>query len=57
MPNNKLKRLPESIGELQNLQSLVLNNNEIKELPETIANAARLSEINVSSNSILLYLN
>ena len=39
---NQLKELPESIGNLSNLQKLDIRYNQLKELPESIGNLSNL---------------
>jgi hypothetical protein len=48
--NTVLKRIPESISCLQNLQSLVIKNSQISKLPAGIARLANLRTLAVKSN-------
>ena len=45
----KLRELPESIGELTELQSLYLDGNRLTALPESIGQLAQLTELQRST--------
>jgi len=47
---NKLKKLPESLGNLRHLQTLNLSNNNLKELPASLGCLGRLRSLNVTAN-------
>ncbi len=49
---HKIKRLPESIGQLTSLQFLNLAGNQIEELPNSIGNLVSLKELRLYSNKI-----
>ena len=51
-PNNRLKRLPETIGDLEGLESIDVQNNSITSLPGTICDLQSLSYLDVSKNAI-----
>ena len=48
--HNKLKKIPESIGNLQMLQTLNLSHNGLKDLPDTLSNLSRLKTFDLSYN-------
>ena len=48
--HNKLKKLPDSIGNLECLQTLNISHNGLKELPDTLKNLVRLKSLDVSNN-------
>ena len=48
--NNKLKKIPESIGNLQMLQTLNLSHNSLKDLPDKLSNLSRLKTFDISYN-------
>lgn len=50
---NKLKKLPPEIGQLYNLQILILSNNKLKSLPNEIGKLKNLQEFNVYKNKLV----
>ena len=48
--NNKLKKIPDSFGNLQLLQTLNLSHNSLKDLPETLSNLTRLKTFDITHN-------
>ena len=48
--NNKLKKIPDSIGNLELLQTLNLAHNSLKDLPETLSNLSRLKTFDITYN-------
>jgi GTPase SAR1 family protein len=52
LDNEKLDELPESIGQLTQLQSLNLSNNQLKTLPESIGQLTQLQSLNLSNNQL-----
>lgn len=50
--NNHLTELPESIGYMKNLESLILTRNGLKALPGTIGHLSNLAELDLSFNEI-----
>ena len=48
--HNKLKKIPESIGNLQMLQTLNLSHNSLKDLPDTLSNLSRLKTFDITYN-------
>ena len=48
--NNKLKKIPDSVGNLQLLQTLNLSHNSLKDLPETLSNLTRLKTFDITHN-------
>lgn len=50
--NNHLTELPESIGYMQNLESLILTRNGLKSLPGTIGYLSNLAELDLSFNEL-----
>jgi Leucine-rich repeat (LRR) protein len=50
---NKLKKLPPEIGQLYNLQILILSNNKLKSLPSEIGKLKNLQELNLYKNKII----
>lgn len=51
-PNNRLKRLPQTIGDLECLESIDVSNNAISSLPASLADLQSLSYLDVSNNSL-----
>ena len=51
--NNKLKSLPESIGNLFGLEELYLNHNKLKLLPKSIINLSNLEILDLLGNKKL----
>ena len=47
-----LEELPESIGNLSNLQLLNISDNHLKELPESIGNLSKLEVLYISNNQL-----
>ena len=47
-----LKKVPETISKLSNLQLLFLYNNEISEIPESITSLSKLQDLYLNSNQI-----
>lgn len=56
LSKNKLKRLPESLGNLGLLQTLDVSHNNLKELPTSLAKLTRLAKLNVCANAKLTKL-
>jgi len=62
LTDNKLTRLPESIGKLGNLQKLMLAGNQLQALPEGMAQCTNLQLVRLAANQLtclpdwLLYL-
>ncbi len=52
LTNNKIKKLPDSIGDCKNLQKLMLAGNEIKELPDSLSNCTELGLIRLAANRL-----
>ncbi|MCP4438786.1 MAG: hypothetical protein GY810_07565 [Aureispira sp.] len=52
LPENKIKQLPESIGQLVNLKNLNLSRNPIEQLPESICDLQDLIFLDVSNTSL-----
>ena len=50
LSNNKLKKLPENLGQLTRLESLNLANNALKELPASLCALPRLRILNLEGN-------
>lgn len=50
---NKLKKLPPEIGQLYNLQILILSNNKLKSLPNEIGKLKNLQEFNIYKNKLV----
>ena len=46
----KLSSLPENIGNLSNLQTLILSSNQLVSLPETIGQLMNLQKVDLSGN-------
>jgi len=52
LTDNKLTRLPESIGKLGNLQKLMLAGNQLQALPESMAQCENLQLIRLAANQL-----
>lgn len=52
MDENKLSKLPSSIGLLQNLEILNINSNDLIELPDELKNLKKLKELHAQSNRL-----
>ena len=52
MSSNQLRRLPDSIGNLQNLLVLILWNNNLSEIPDSIGNFQNLSKLDLRHNQL-----
>jgi leucine-rich repeat protein SHOC2 len=52
LTNKRLARLPESIGDLNNLTHLTLANNSLISLPESIGNLNNLTHLTLTNNSL-----
>lgn len=52
LTNNKIERLPKSIGKCYRLQKVALAGNQIKELPDEMQNCRNLELIRISANHI-----
>ena len=50
--NKQITSLPESIGNLNNLQNLFLDNNQLTSLPESIGNLNNLQVLSMSNNQL-----
>ncbi len=50
--NLQLKELPQSIGNLSNLQTLNISSNQLDELPESIGKLSNLQTLNISYNQL-----
>ena len=48
----KIVNLPESIGNLQQLQDLYLSNNSLTALPDSIGNLHQLRDLDLSNNNL-----
>ena len=53
---NRLKKLPDSLGNLGNLQSLDLSHNNLKDLPAALGQLTRVRTLNLSHNPKLTRL-
>jgi len=53
LANNKLVKIPDSIGNLDKMEKLDLSNNALTALPVTILNLFRLTKIMVSNNPLV----
>ena len=51
----QLYELPESIGQLVQLQSLNLSNNKLLVLPESLGNLVQLHSLNLSRNKVVIW--
>ena len=54
--NNRLKKLPDALGNLGNLQSLDLSHNNLKDLPAALGQLTRVRTLNLSHNPKLTRL-
>ena len=52
LTDNKIMRLPDSIGKLQNLQKLALAGNEIQNIPAAMAQCKNLELVRLSANQL-----
>jgi leucine-rich repeat protein SHOC2 len=52
MCHNRLKSLPESVGNLPKLSALYAASNELSELANAVRNLSRLNLLDVSSNQL-----
>jgi len=50
--DNDIKKLPDSIGELNSLEILKLPNNQLNELPESVMKLSKLKKLDLSWNDI-----
>ena len=48
----KLKWLPETIGDLEQLYELFISNNNLKQIPATIGKLTRLEALDLSDNQL-----
>ena len=51
-PKGELRKLPESIGDLVNLELITLSNNKLKDLPESIGKLKNLKFLIIDKNNI-----
>ena len=56
MNHDRLKKLPDSLGNLGNLQSLDLSHNNLKDLPAALGQLTRVRTLNLSHNPKLTRL-
>ena len=52
LSKSKLSRVPDAVGKLVNLTSLVLKSNKLEALPETVNSLTKLKLLDVSDNKI-----
>lgn len=52
LTNNKIKKLPNSIGNCEKMQKVALAGNKIKELPSSMANCKNLELLRISANEL-----
>ena len=52
LSKSKLSRVPDAVGKLVNLTSLVLKSNKLDALPETVISLTKLKLLDVSDNKI-----
>ena len=52
LSNNQLTLLPESIGDLDNLETIILHHNQITSLPESFGNLSSLFSLNLGYNTL-----
>jgi Leucine-rich repeat (LRR) protein len=50
--SNKLRELPESVGELASLEYLAMNSNRISAIPQSLEGCVKLSTVIANSNSL-----
>lgn len=50
--NNEIQKLPDEIGDLENLEKLYLSYNDITELPKTMCKLKKLKEFYISNNRL-----
>jgi leucine-rich repeat protein SHOC2 len=50
--SNPIEELPESVGELINLETLILNQNNIRFLPNSISKLTNLKQLKMSYNKL-----
>ena len=54
LPYKNIEHIPDSIGNLINLEILFLNNNQINILPDSFGNLINLQKINLDNNQITI---
>lgn len=52
LTDNRIKQLPESMGDLNRLQKLMLAGNQLKSLPDSMANCVNLELLRISANQL-----
>jgi hypothetical protein len=52
LTNNRLKKLPASVGKCHRMQKLMLAGNQLTELPDELANCKNLGLLRISANNI-----
>ncbi|XP_072604656.1 E3 ubiquitin-protein ligase LRSAM1 isoform X6 [Vulpes vulpes] len=53
MKDNKLKELPDTVGELRSLRTLDISDNEIQRLPQLLAHVRTLETLNLDASSMV----
>jgi internalin A len=53
LTEKSLEQIPDCIGNLQNLQSLILRGNQLSSIPESIGNLKNLATLNLNSNQLI----
>jgi len=53
LQRNKIKKLPDSIGDINNLEDLNLSNNVLEVLPESIGNLKQLTDLDLGHNKLV----
>ena len=52
LADNKIRKLPESFGELKKLQYLTLSRNDIRVMPESTERLTQLTQLNLGGNPL-----